>query len=44
MELTSALIGRAIPFIVNRPFLYALRDGQTGLLLFLGLVRQPQPA
>jgi len=39
---TSARVDRPIPFIVNRPFLYALRDAKTGLLLFLGLVRQPQ--
>jgi serine protease inhibitor len=41
---TSARVDRPIPFVVNRPFLYALRDTQTGLVLFLGLVRQPQPA
>jgi len=41
IELTSARIDRAIPFVVNRPFIYAVRDAKTGLVLFLGLVRQP---
>jgi len=36
---TSARIERPIPFVVNRPFIYALRDARTGLLLFLGVVR-----
>ncbi len=44
VELTSARLDRPIRFVVNRPFLYALRDSKTGVLLFLGLVRQPQAA
>jgi serine protease inhibitor len=28
--------------VVNRPFIYALRDAKTGLVLFLGIVRSPQ--
>lgn len=38
LGLTSARIERPIPFVVNRPFIYALRDARTGLLLFLGVV------
>jgi serpin B len=38
---TSARIGRPVAFVVNRPFIYALRDAKTGLVLFLGLVRSP---
>ena len=41
---TSARIGRPTPFVVNRPFIYALRDTKTGLVLFLGLVRDPSAA
>ena len=45
MEATSALVRRPpIPFVVNRPFIYALRDTKTGLVLFLGLVRDPSAA
>jgi serpin B len=36
---TSARIGRPVPFVVNRPFIFALRDARTGLVLFLGVVR-----
>jgi serine protease inhibitor len=39
---TSARIGRPVSFVVNRPFIYALRDAKTGLVLFLGIVRSPQ--
>ena len=42
VDMTSARVDRPIPFIVNRPFLYALRDTRTGLLLFLGVVREPE--
>jgi len=38
--ITSARVDQPIPFVVNRPFIYALRDGRTGLLLFLGVVRR----
>lgn len=41
MGLTSARVAPPpVPFIVNRPFLYAVRDGKTGLVLFLGLVQR----
>jgi serpin B len=39
---TSARIGRPVSFVVNRPFIYALRDAKTGLVLFLGIVRSPR--
>ena len=42
VDVTSARIGRPVSFVVNRPFIYALRDAKTGLVLFLGIVRSPQ--
>ncbi|MFP6762614.1 MAG: serpin family protein, partial [Planctomycetaceae bacterium] len=33
---------RAAAFIANRPFLFAIRDRASGLLLFLGRLSQPQ--
>jgi len=33
---TSARVDATIPFVVNRPFIYAVRDGKTGLLLSWG--------
>jgi serpin B len=44
MEVTSAPPGsepEPIHLTVDRPFLYALRDRQTGAMLFLGRVRTP---
>ena len=35
---------RSAAFIANRPFLFAIRDRASGLLLFLGRLSQPQPA
>ena len=41
MEVTSAPVGEPISFTVDRPFLYMIRDQQTGTLLFLGRVVDP---
>ena len=30
-----------IPFIVNRPFFFAIRDNQTGTVIFMGVVMDP---
>jgi serine protease inhibitor len=32
-----------VPMVVDRPFLCAVVDGRTGLLLFLGWVADPEP-
>lgn len=37
---TSARVDAPIPFVVNRPFIYTLRDAQTGLVLFVGLIQR----
>ncbi len=37
---TSARVDAPIPFVVNRPFIYALRDAKTGLVLFVGVVQR----
>jgi serpin B len=41
MELTSAPMGEPVTFTVDRPFIYMIRDQQTGTLLFLGRVVDP---
>jgi serpin B len=41
MGVTSAPAGEPITFIVDRPFIYLIRDGQTGSILFLGRVLDP---
>jgi serpin B len=41
MEVTSAPIGEPITFTVDRPFIYIVRDQQTGTILFLGRVENP---
>ena len=41
MSLTSAPMGEPITFTVDRPFVYMIRDQQTGTVLFLGRVIDP---
>ncbi len=41
MELTSAPADEPIRFTIDRPFLYLIRDDQTGTILFLGRVVNP---
>ena len=43
-DVTTALAEESvppIPFIVNRPFFLAIRDNQTGTVLFMGVVVDP---
>ena len=35
---TTSLTSNPIDFIANRPFLFAIRDKQSGLIIFLGRV------
>jgi serpin B len=41
MELTSAMPGEPIVFAVDRPFIFLIRDNQTGSVLFVGRVVSP---
>ncbi len=41
MSVTSAPAGEPFVFRADRPFFYAIRDGQTGLILFAGLMYSP---
>ncbi len=41
MSLTSAPMGELITFTIDRPFIYMIRDQQTGTILFLGRVLDP---
>ena len=41
MGLTSAPAGEPITITVDRPFIYLIRDGQTGAILFFGRVVDP---
>ena len=41
MGVTSAPIGEPITLTIDRPFIYLIRDGQTGTILFLGRVVDP---
>jgi serpin B len=38
---SPTLVAQAVPMIMDRPFLYAIRDDQTGVLLFVGLMFDP---
>jgi serpin B len=38
---TSALIDKPIEFKADRPFIYAIEDKKTGMLLFMGIVEKP---
>lgn len=38
---TSALIDKPIEFRADRPFIYAIEDKKTGMLLFMGKVEKP---
>ncbi len=45
----AAVSGAAVPsseppsFIVNRPFFFTIEDGETGAILFMGAIVDPQP-
>lgn len=41
MELTAAMPGENVQLTIDRPFLFALRDRDTGAVLFLGRVTDP---
>ncbi|HET7010615.1 MAG TPA: serpin family protein [Anaerolineales bacterium] len=43
MQVTSAPIDEPVHFTVDRPFIFLIRDGQTGSLLFVGRVVDPSP-
>jgi serine protease inhibitor len=38
---TRGMVRDTVDFIVDRPFVFAIRDGQTGALLFVGQVNDP---
>ncbi len=42
MRITSAPIGEPIEFLMDRPFIFLIRDDQTGTILFVGRVLDPQ--
>ena len=42
MKLTSAPIGPPVEFTVDHPFIFLIRDIETGTILFVGRVMNPQ--
>jgi serine protease inhibitor len=38
---TIAAVTQTYPMVVNRPFFYAIEDGETGALLFIGVLMNP---
>jgi serpin B len=42
IERTSVGGPQKVPFVVNRPFLYAITEESTGAVLFMGTVKNPQ--
>ena len=42
IELTSIGPGSAIPFLVNRPFVFLIQEKDTGAILFMGQVYKPE--
>lgn len=41
MKNTSAMVGKLEEFIVDRPFVYAIADSKTGIIMFMGIVEKP---
>jgi serpin B len=41
---TTSVPPQPVPFIADRPFLFVIRDGQTGTLLFVGRLSDPPEA
>ena len=42
MKATSAMPQPSIPFTADHPFAYVIRDKETGINLFTGIVREPK--
>jgi serine protease inhibitor len=42
IERTSVGGPQKVPFVVNRPFMYAITEKSTGAVLFMGTVKNPQ--
>ena len=42
MKATSAMPQPSIPFTADHPFAYVIRDNETGINLFTGIVREPK--
>ena len=42
MKATSAMPQPTIPFTADHPFVYVIRDNETGIDLFTGIVREPK--
>jgi serine protease inhibitor len=41
MKTTSAMVEKLEEFIVDRPFVYAIADSNTGIIMFMGTVEKP---